>query len=179
MVALSPEVDELVRQVREEGWAVARCGLIATRQLVCFPPLPYENGSFVQTGSGQPTRESLSHTITTMMMISDRSNIIPSKEVDAVRDSVMSSWQQEQSNPNVAGRGGFGNATVAGSFLTVNRSLAPYLAHPNVLGIAQKLWGPRGVKLTSVSPVPRFPGTGLSTSKRQLLLMSCSLHEIR
>ena len=77
-------------------------------------------------------------------------DVIPADEIAAVRESVMATWQAHQETPS---------KYMAGSFLNINTALAPYLTHELVLGVAEQLWGPRGIKLTSVSPVPRFPGS--------------------
>jgi hypothetical protein len=76
-------------------------------------------------------------------------DVIPGDKVAGVRDSVMATWECHQESPS---------KYMAGSFLNINTALAPYLAHERVLGVAEQLWGPRGVKLTSVSPIPRFLG---------------------
>ena len=77
-------------------------------------------------------------------------DVIPAGEIAAVRESVMASWKAHQESPS---------KYMAGSFLNINAALAPYLTDRRVLGVAEQLWGPRGVKLTSVSPVPRSSGS--------------------
>ena len=78
--------------------------------------------------------------------------IIPDDEVAGVRESVLATIEKaESASPEWKRR-------VAGSFFTINQSMAPYVSDRRIVGVAEALWG-RHVKITVSTPVVRHPGS--------------------
>ena len=106
--------------------------------------------------------------------------IIPSSEIAAVRESTLETLARRDAeeaastaepSPEFSGKHRTIElgARVSGSWVSVNESLWPYLEHPQVLGVAENLWRTTYIKVTSTSPIPRFPnpdGTPLPRDNR-------------
>ena len=83
--------------------------------------------------------------------------VIPAGEVGAVRDSVIATVKAAEATEDPTR-----SLTVArGSLINLDQSFAPYLTHPNIVGVAESLWGS-----TSRSPSPRRWSISLVTSPR-------------
>ena len=74
--------------------------------------------------------------------------IIPADELPGVRESTLATLAS--TDPEVQDRH-------TGSWVSVDESMWPYLDHPQVLGVAENLWRTTYIKVTSTSPIPRFP----------------------
>ena len=83
--------------------------------------------------------------------------IIPSSEIAAVRESTLETLARRDAEEAASTAEPSIGARVSGSWVSVNDSLWPYLEHPQVLGVAENLWRTTYIKVTSTSPIPRFP----------------------
>jgi hypothetical protein len=74
--------------------------------------------------------------------------IIPPGELAAVRESTLATLAS--TDPEVQAR-------QAGSWVSVDASIWPYMAHPLVLGVAENIWRTTYVKVLVTTPITRFP----------------------
>ena len=102
-------------------------------------------------------------------------SIIPPAEVAAVRESTLATLARRDATEaacrDPAGHGGHRSELarrVPGSWISVDQSLAPYLTHPQILGVAEDLWSTTFIKLTSTSPIVRFPSADGSPLPRSV-----------
>ena len=79
-------------------------------------------------------------------------DIIPEDEVAGIRDSILATVEDAKASSNPEDL-----RIVQGSLINRNQSLAPYLADPRIVNVAEALWG-RHVKITITTPVVLFPG---------------------
>ena len=74
--------------------------------------------------------------------------IIPADELSAVRESTLATLAS--TDPEVQDRR-------TGSWVSVDESIWPYMAHPLVLGVAENIWRTTYVKVLVTTPITRFP----------------------
>ena len=78
--------------------------------------------------------------------------IIQENEVEEIRDSIVATVEEARASSISEDL-----RIVQGSLINRNQSLAPYLADPRIVKVAEALWG-RHVKITITTPVVLFPG---------------------
>ena len=74
--------------------------------------------------------------------------IIPADELPGVRESTLATLAS--TDPEVQDRR-------TGSWVSVDESIWPYMAHPLVLGVAENIWRTTYVKVLVTTPITRFP----------------------